>query len=210
MPLLGMLAAGAAKGAQNASNMNVDAINKVEMMQIQGQSMANAAAIKAKYAEMQFQRKTDFAREQSEANRQHDMDKADKSLAARKELADSRLSAQMKVEGIKQGNRVAMEKLRQSNKTGGILAEGDYKYMSSEGRLARDMVQAGKAANEAEAFDEISRQKLLRGVANNNFIQSPEQLMEFENKYKAAKGTPKVENIEDLIPEFNPKKGILE
>lgn len=208
MGLLGMLAAGAATGARNASNMNTDAINKVEMMQINGQANATAAMIKSKYAAMKFDRETAIKQAEAERSRAHDLDKIDRQSASRKELNDSRLAQQLKLEGVKQGNRVSLAKMKQAE--GGVGVLGEYKPMSSEGKAAMDYVKLGKSKDPVEALAEIERQKMLRGIASNNMMMDPEQLLEFERKYKAAKGQRVMEVDEPLIPTFNPKTGQFE
>ena len=73
-----------------------------------------------------------------------------------------------------------------------------------------DYVKLGKSKDPVEALAEIERQKMLRGIASNNMMMDPEQLLEFERKYKVAKDQGGMEVDEPLIPTFNPKTGQFE
>lgn len=209
---LGMMAAGAARGARDASNANTDAINKVEMIQMQGRANAQAEAVKQKYANMQFERNLAAKREDAAANREHDMAKLDKNAELTKEMNAQKIQGQMNLEGYKQKNRSALQAQKTkdaqslSAKTG-ILGSA-YKPMSSDGKIAMDLVNAGLAENMADAMDQVQERRMLGGIANNNFMQEPQQLMDFYGRYKGAKkGQQQPAASDELIREFNPKTG---
>lgn len=213
MGLFGMLAAGGAVGAMDASNKNVEAQNRLEIDQ--AQERMREAFYNRRYKESRADTKED-ARNQALLNAAtYERSRADK-------LTDDETKHKrgIEIEDIKTGRsaasnaaRIEAAGIRKSGSGGSksgsgvMLSDGtEFNPSSPEGRLAADYVKAKKFATIPEAMDGITAFKLAHGVASNSLMRDPSQLFDFMQKYKESQ--QKFNNPgQPVIRDFNPKTG---
>lgn len=202
---LGMMAAGAGIGLRNASNMNVDAENKMKMMQaeigMREDSAMRMESLKQKYASMNFDKEIGVKRELAEADRKHDLNKLDKQGEIQSSLVDKKTSAALKLEGIKQGNRVSLQQMRENSAKSliGSKGIGEEKLSTPELRAASEMVKLGLATDIPDAMNQINRKNITKAYVSGNPMVDRNQLDELIN------GTNGASKQQELVPRFNIK-----
>ena len=212
MALLGMLAAGAAMGARDASNNSVRAMNEMELMRARTGMEMDREALRMKYEEKRYQQQREDAKEAGKAKMAFEEAKYNRTRADKGGDGEAEHKSRMQIEGIKESGRNARFGQRQAllrenaNKSSGG-AEG-FNPRSPEGKAAQDLVEAKLAKDYAEAYEMIQEDKLLRSVAGNNLMTEPKQVFDLRRKYKEERSNNlEPQNPQELIRSFNPKTG---
>lgn len=157
--MVGFLLAGAAIGARNASNMNVQAQNQVEMERMRNNMNIDREALRMKYEEKQYQQQRDDAIEGSKAKMAIDEARYQRDRSDKLTDRETENKMKMQIEGMRESGRNArfgqrQSLLRENSKSGGdggsgkgiVLPSGDtFTPSSPEYRLAVDMVKSGDA-----------------------------------------------------------------
>ena len=188
MALLGMLAAGAAMGARDASNNSVRALNEMELARARNGMEMDREALRMKYEERRYQQQREDAKEAGKAKMQLEEARYQRTRADKLVDRESENKLKLQIEGMKEkgrndrfGQRQSL--LRENAKKSSGGAEG-FNPRSPEGKAAQDLIEAGLAKDWAEAYDMVQQDRLMRGVAGNNFMTDPKQVFELQRKYR--------------------------
>lgn len=216
MALLGMLAAGAAMGARDASNNSVRAMNEMELMRARTGMEMDREALRMKYEEKRYQQQREDAKEAGKTKMAFEEAKYNRTRADKLADRESENKMKMQIEGMKESGRNARFGQRQAllrenaNKSSSTGVEG-FNPRSPEGKAAQDLVEAKLAKDYAEAYEMIQEDKLLRSVAGNNLMTEPKQVFDLRRKYKEERSNNlEPQNPQELIRSFNPKTGKFE
>ena len=176
---LGILAAGAAQGAANASNMNVQAQNQLEMQDMQHGRDMQRDALREEFLNRRFDKEVAIDRENAKAagmlrDMEYQRNRADKQVDSEAEF-----KRRLQLEGMKESGRNARadKRIAAMNATGGggspasgkgiQLPNGEvFVPTSPEYRLAVDMVKSGVADNLHDAISTVIAKGLVSQSAN--------------------------------------------
>lgn len=178
---LGILAAGAAQGAANASNMNVQAQNQVEMQDMQHGRDLQRDALREEYLNKRFDKEVSMKREDAKAagalrDMEYQRNREDKRVDGETEFG-----RKLQLEGVKESGRnaradkrIAAMKVDGGGTSKGITLENGKQFVPSspEYRLAMDMVNSGEYDNINDAIRVVISKGLL-----NQSASSPEGLL---------------------------------
>lgn len=154
--MVGFLLAGAAIGARDSSNMNVQAQNQMEMERMRNNMNIDREALRMKYEEKRYQQQRDDAIEGNKAKMAFDEARYQRDRSDKLTDRETENKMKMQIEGMKESGRNArfgqrQSLLRENPKSGGsskgiVLPSGDtFTPSSPEYRLAVDMVKSGDA-----------------------------------------------------------------
>lgn len=206
MPLLGMLAAGAATGLRDASNMDVRAQNELELDQRREQ-----------IREQFYNRKYNQARADAVKD---GIAKAQQEAAKRKEdrefkVADDKSEKEFKLqlETFKQGEATKRANAKINAKPL-LKEEGDNKFgkMSSPaGKAATDLMRLGLAEDPATAYQmavrldivKAAQQNPLTKIDDNALLGSVQRLT--QGLFPGNPSAPQNQASSDMVRTFNPK-----
>lgn len=176
---LGILAAGAAQGAANASNMNVQAQNQLEMQDMQHGRDLQRDALREEFLNRRFDKEVAIDRENAKAagmlrDMEYQRNRADKQVDSEAEF-----KRRLQLEGMKESGRNARADKRiaamNASVGGGSPASGKgiqlpngevFVPTSPEYRLAVDMVKSGVADNLHDAISTVIAKGLVSQSAN--------------------------------------------
>jgi len=179
MNLGGILAAGAAQGAANASNMNVQAQNQVEMQGLQHGRDLQRDALREEYLNKRFDKEVSMKREDAKAagalrDMEYQRNREDKRVDGETEFG-----RKMQLEGVKESGRNARADKRiaamksVSGEVGGGSSKGlqlpngeTFTPNSPEYKLAVDIVKSGVTDDLHEAINIVISKGLVSQSAN--------------------------------------------
>lgn len=218
---LGILAAGAAQGAANASNMNVQAQNQVEMQGMQHGRDLQRDALREEYLNKRFDKEVSMKREDAKAagalrDMEYQRNREDKRVDGETEFG-----RKLQLEGVKESGRnaradkrIAAIKVDGGGTSKGITLENGKQFVPSspEYRLAMDMVNSGEYDNINDAIRVVISKGLL-----NQSASSPEGLLgnlvtpanKMTNELFNSQGRS-VKQEQSILKEWNPKTGKFE
>lgn len=162
MALLGMLAAGAAKGASDAAN-TIRATENAMNFEM-GREM-----LRQQFLERQIGLQAEASRNLEQVKTANEQAKYARDRADKVSDADKSFSRSQELENIKAGGRIALEDRKQSNRkalldlsvgssgsaqsSGLVMDDGNvFVPKSNEGRIAVDLVNSKQAKNLADAY----------------------------------------------------------
>ncbi len=217
---LGILAAGAAQGAANASNMNVQAQNQLEMEDARHGRDMQRDALREEYLNKRFDKEVAINQDNAKAagalrDMEYQRNRADKIVDN-----DAEFKRKMQIEGVKESGRNArtdkrIAAMKASGNGGvdgsskGITLENGKQFIPSspEYRLAMDMVNSGEYDNINDAIRVVISKGLL-----NQSASSPEGLLgnlvtpanKMTNELFNSQGRS-VKQEQSVLKEWNPK-----
>lgn len=171
MGLLGMLAAGGAVGARNASNNNVIAQNELELAGARHNMEMDREMLRQKYLDKRYTTERADAREDAKNSallneRNYQRTRADK-------ITDAELTHKQKLEleGIKESGRnsrnnarIAASKIGGSDGSGGVDMS---KMGSPAGKAAVDLMRLGLAKDAPSAYEMAVRLDIVKAAQQN-------------------------------------------
>jgi hypothetical protein len=208
MGLLGMLVAGGAMGARDASNQNVQAQNQLEI--------ENAReSIRQQFYDRRYQQ-----RRADNMDAMKSKALLDQSMYERKradQMTDTELKHQLEMAkiGANLKGKMAIEDRRDKRallkNNSGSAEDGGFNPRSMEGKRAADLVESGRATDLNDAYDQMQEAGLFSNLARNQFLGSPKALFDFIDDYKRQKASrgggiqqnPSAQNI----LKYNPQTG---
>jgi hypothetical protein len=199
--LLGVAAAGAARGAKDVSNRNVE---------VEREALRNKYA--TQYEEFKYQRgredaKEDAAAAGAAAEGKYQREREDK-------LSDTAADREFKA-GESAKDRSLKERLANNvgGKGGASGKESAEGIRSTLGKEMGDLIDRGIAQDAIEALEILDQRGLIKGIAANQFITDPKKVMELYDEVNKARNVSR-ESRDTGIPvrEFvrNPKTGAFE
>lgn len=218
--MLGILAAGAAQGAANASNMNVQAQNQLEMQNMQHGRDLERDALREEFLNKRFDKEVAIGRENAKAagalrDQEYQRNRADKLSDS-----DAEHGRRLQLEGVKESGRNARADKRiaamkvNGEASKGITLENGKQFVPSspEYKLAMDMVNSGEYDNINDAIRVVISKGLL-----NQSASSPEGLLgnlvtpanKMTNELFNSQGRS-VKQEQSVLKEWNPKTGKFE
>ena len=105
MALLGMLAAGAAMGARDASNNSVRALNEMELARARNGMEMDREALRMKYEERRYQQQREDAKEAGKAKMQLEEARYQRTRADKLVDRESENKLKLQIEGMKEKGR---------------------------------------------------------------------------------------------------------
>lgn len=221
--MLGILAAGAAQGAANASNMNVQAQNQVEMQNMQHGRDLERDALREEFLNKRFDKEVAIGRENAKAagalrDQEYQRNRADKMVddEAKHKQAITLEGFKDKRSAASNATRLQAAALRSKGAEGGGTGKGlqlpngeTFTPNSPEYKLAVDIVKSGVTDDLHEAINIVISKGLVSQSANS--IQGLT-----EGTVPAARsmsdqllgGQQKQE--QSVLKEWNPKTGKFE
>lgn len=156
MPLLGMLAAGAAVGARNAANQSVAAQNDLEMRQHASNMEDRREALRQQYLDKKYETQRADAKEAAKNNALIEEAKYQRTRSDKIADEETGHKRKLELEGIKESGRNSRFGQRQAllreKSSSGDDGGGDMKLQSTIGKEASDYVKTGQAKNYNEGF----------------------------------------------------------
>lgn len=197
--MLGILAAGAAQGAANASNMNVQAQNQVEMQSMQHGRDLERDALREEFLNKRFDKEVAIKREDAKAAGALRDREYERNLADSRVDTESQRGFQREILGVTEGNKLKMHNDRMGllksklDASSAKSGEAVRKAQSPIGKEAQDYMDMGLADNDHDAFRMAARSRAGEIVMANpmNMTKEPAELVALVNDY-AAKLYPKM------------------
>lgn len=219
--MLGILAAGAAQGAANASNMNVQAQNQAEMQNMQHGRDLERDALREEFLNRRFDKEVAIGRENAKAagalrDQEYQRNRADK-------LVDNEAKHKqaIEIEGFKDkrsaasnATRLKAAELRSKGAEGGggkglQLPNGEtFTPNSPEYKLAVDIVKSGVTDDLHEAINIVISKGLVSQSANSIQGLTEGTVNAARNMSGDLLGGAKKE--QNVLKEWNPKTGKFE
>lgn len=215
MNLGGILAAGAAQGAANASNMNVQAQNQVEMQNMQHGRDVQRDALREEYLNKRFDKEVSMKREDAKAagalrDMEYQRNREDKRVDGETEFG-----RKLQLEGIKESGRNARadKRLKVDGETGGgsaiTLPNGDvFTPNDADSKAAANLVKLGLATDLQEGYQKVHALRLtgnaagsIQGLTEGTIPTAMKMSGELLN------GQQKQQSV---LKEWNPKTGKFE
>jgi len=172
MGILGMMMAGGAIGAADASNKQVAAQQQMDLENARGDRTDRREALRQQYLERNFNIQRQDQREQAKMQMEYEGQKYQRNRADKMTDAEMSHSQKMELEGLKESGRdkrsansIAAANARAANKAGGAGSGGGAR--SSQGKLIEDMMDLGLAKNPTEAYNLATRSEVLRAALQN-------------------------------------------
>lgn len=214
---LGILAAGAAQGAANASNMNVQAQNQLEMQDVQHGRDLQRDALREEYLNKRFDKEVAINKENAKAagalrDMEYQRNRADKQVDS-----ESEFKRKLQIEGVKESGRNARADKRiaamksVSGDTGssgdaGITLPNGERFVpnDADSKAAANLVKLGLAADIQEGYQKVHALRLSGNAASS--IQGLTEgtiptAMKMSGQLLNGQQQPKVDRykLEDLI-----------
>ena len=177
--MLGILAAGAAQGAANASNMNVQAQNQVETQSTQHGRDLERDALREEFLNKRFDKEVAIVRENAKAagalrDREYERNRADKLVDN-----DAKHKQAIEIEGFKDkrtaasnATRLQAAALRSKGAEGGsgssiTLPNGEvFTPNDADSKAAANLVKLGLAADLQEGYQKVHALRLSGNAAS--------------------------------------------
>ncbi len=219
MNLGGILAAGAAQGAANASNMNVQAQNQVEAQDLQHGRDLQRDALREEYLNKRFDKEVSMKREDAKAagalrDMEYQRNRADK-------LSDSGIEhdRRLQLEGVKESGRNAradkrIAAMKVNGEAGGsgsgiTLPNGEvFTPNDADSKAAANLVKLGLATDIQEGYQKVHALRLsgnaassIQGLTEGTIPAAMKMSGELLN------GQQKQQSV---LKEWNPKTGKFE
>ena len=219
--MLGILAAGAAQGAANASNMNVQAQNQVEMQNMQHGRDLERDALREEFLNKRFDKEVAIGRENAKAagalrDQEYQRNRADKLVDN-----DAKHKQAITLEGFKDkrsaasnATRLQAAALRSKGADGGSgkglqLPNGEtFTPNSPEYKLAVDIVKSGVTDDLHEAINIVISKGLVSQSANSIQGLTEGTVPAARSMTGDLLGSAKKEQT--VLKEWNPKTGKFE
>ena len=219
--MLGILAAGAAQGAANASNMNVQAQNQVEMQNMQHGRDLERDALREEFLNKRFDKEVAIGRENAKAagalrDQEYQRNRADKLVDD-----DAKHKQAITLEGFKDkrsaasnATRLQAAALRSKGAEGGSgkglqLPNGEtFTPNSPEYKLAVDIVKSGVTDDLHEAINIVISKGLVSQSANSIQGLTEGTVPAARSMTGDLLGGAKKEQT--VLKEWNPKTGKFE
>lgn len=221
MNLGGILAAGAAQGAANASNMNVQAQNQVETQNMQHGRDMQRDALREEYLNKRFDKEVSMKREDAKAagalrDMEYQRNRADKRVDGEAEFG-----RKMQLEGVKESGRNAradkrIAAMNVNGETGSGSSKGlqlpngeTFTPNSPEYKFIVDGVKAGRFADLEEGLNFVVSKGLvsqaansIQGLTDGTVPAAKNMTGQLFNKQPAKQ--------QSVLKEWNPKTGKFE
>lgn len=220
--LLGMLAAGAAMGARDASNNSVRALNELELSRARNGMEMDREALRMKYEEKRYQQQRDDSKEANKAKMVFDEAKYQRDRSDKLSDRETENKMKMQIEGMKESGRNArfgqrQSLLRENAKAGGGSAQGGIQLEDgstfvpndADSKNAVNLVKLKLADNLQDAYQKIYASKYasqaagsVEGLTEGTVPTSMKMSGQLLNRQNNT-----VQNPQELIRSFNPKTG---
>jgi len=169
---LGMMAAGAAVGARNASNMDVQAQNQMEMERIRSNIDIDREALRQKYLDKKFAQQSEMNAQQFKAKALLDESRYQRERQDKLSDSEANRKHQLELEGIKESGRNSRFNQRQSllKEKGASVssgASGSVKASSDIGRKVEDIVRLKLAPDEKSAYEMLMKLDIVKAAQQN-------------------------------------------
>lgn len=174
MNLGGILMAGGAQGLANASNMNVQAQNQVEMQDLQHGRDLQRDALREEYLNKRFDKEVSIKREDAKAagalrDMEYQRNREDKRVDGEMEFG-----RRLQLEGIKESGRNARadKRLKVNGEAGGggsaiTLPNGDvFTPNDADSKAAANLVKLGLATDLQEGYQKVHALRLAGNAAS--------------------------------------------
>lgn len=218
---LGMMAAGAAVGARNASNMDVQAQNQMEMERIRSNIDIDREALRQKYLDKKFAQQSEIGAQQFKAKALLDESRYQRERQDKLSDSEANRKHQLELEGIKESGRNSRFNQRQSllkekGSSGPKSASGDVKASSTIGKATQDLVRLGLAPDNKTAYEMAMKLDIVKAAQQNPMNKfSDDELLNSVNRltrglYPSGSSQQTQQPTNDLIRSFNPKTGRFE
>lgn len=177
MNLGGILAAGAAQGAANASNMNVQAQNQLEMQSMQHGRDLQRDALREEYLNKRFDKEVSMKREDAKAagalrDMEYQRNREDKRVDGETEFG-----RKLQLEGVKESGRNAradkrIAAMKVNGEAGGggsaiTLPNGDvFTPNDADSKAAANLVKLGLATDLQEGYQKVHALRLAGNAAS--------------------------------------------
>lgn len=218
---LGMMAAGAAVGARNASNMDVQAQNQMEMERIRSNIDIDREALRQKYLDKKFAQQSEIGAQQFKAKALLDESRYQRERQDKLSDSEANRKHQLELEGIKESGRNSRFNQRQSllkekGSSGPKSASCDVKASSPIGKATQDLVRLGLAPDNKTAYEMAMKLDIVKAAQQNPMNKfSDDELLNSVNRltrglYPSGSSQQTQQPTNDLIRSFNPKTGRFE
>lgn len=169
---LGMMAAGAAVGARNASKMDVQAQNQMEMERIRSNIDIDREALRQKYLDKKFVQQSEMNAQQFKAKALLDESRYQRERQDKLSDSEANRKHQLELEGIKESGRNSRFNQRQSllKEKGSSVssgASGSVKASSDIGRKVEDIVRLKLAPDEKSAYEMLMKLDIVKAAQQN-------------------------------------------
>ncbi len=192
MGILGMMMAGGAIGAADASNKQVAAQQQMDLENARGDRTDRREALRQQYLERNFNIQRQDQKDQARAQMEYEGQKYQRNRADKMTDAELSHSQKMELEGLKESGRdkrsansIAAANARAANKAVGAGGGGGAR--SSQGKLIEDIISLGLAETPEEAYNLATRSEVLRAALQNPLTKmDPDKLV--DEVYRLARG----------------------
>jgi hypothetical protein len=219
--MLGILAAGAAQGAANASNMNVQAQNQVEMQNMQHGRDLERDALREEFLNKRFDKEVAIGRENAKAagalrDQEYRRNRADKLVddEAKHKQAITLEGFKDKRSAASNATRLQAAALRSKGAEGGsgssiTLPNGEvFTPNDADSKAAANLVRLGLAADLQEGYQKVHALRLsgnaassIQGLTEGTIPAAMKMSGELLNGQQKQ---------QDVLKEWNPKTGKFE
>lgn len=211
MNLGGILAAGAAQGAANASNMNVQAQNQVETQNMQHGRDMQRDALREEYLNKRFDKEVSMKREDAKAagalrDMEYQRNREDKRVDGETEFG-----RKLQLEGVRESGRNARADKRLKVDGGGSskglqLPNGEtFTPNSPEYKLAVDIVKSGVTDDLHEAINIVVSKGLVSQAANSIQGLTDGTVPAAQNMTGQLFNKQPAKQEQSILKEWNPK-----